>query len=61
MDGETGILVPDDHQGAMARAMVTLVESPPERRRLGDQGYARMRDSFSMSVIVERYLSVYRA
>ena len=61
VDGETGILVPDDHQEAMAQAMVTLVESPAERRRLGGQGYARMRDSFSMSVIVERYLSVYRA
>ncbi len=61
VDGETGILVPGDHQEAMAQAMITLAQSPAERRRLGDQGYARMRDSFSMSVMVERYLSVYRA
>lgn len=60
VDGETGILVPDEDQAAMARAMTSLATSPAERRRLGDKGHARMLDSFSMSVIVERYLSVYR-
>lgn len=61
VDGETGILVADGDEDSMARAMVRLIESPSERRRMGDQGYARMRDNFSMHAIVERYLSVYRA
>lgn len=60
VDGETGILVPDDDQAAMARAMASLADSPSDRGRLGDRGYERMRDSFSMGAIVERYLSVYR-
>jgi glycosyltransferase involved in cell wall biosynthesis len=60
VDGETGILVaPRDHEG-MARAIATLLENEPLRRRMGEAGLARARARFSSERMVLDTLRVYQ-
>jgi glycosyltransferase involved in cell wall biosynthesis len=44
---ETGILVPPDDVGALARTMIGLVDDPARRRRLGLRGAERVRADFT--------------
>lgn len=46
IDGETGVLVPPDDAGALARALAQLIRSPAVRQRLGRAGEARVRQHF---------------
>jgi glycosyltransferase involved in cell wall biosynthesis len=60
VDGETGILVaPRDHEG-MARAIATLLENEPLRRRMGAAGLARARARFSSERMVLDTVRVYQ-
>ena len=60
VDGETGFLVaPRDHE-AMARAIVTLLQDEPLRRRMGAAGLARARSRFSSERMVQDTLRVYQ-
>jgi glycosyltransferase involved in cell wall biosynthesis len=59
-DGETGMLVaPRDHEG-MAAAIVTLLEDPALRARMGAAGLARARQRFSAERMVKDTLRVYQ-
>jgi L-malate glycosyltransferase len=59
-DGETGMLVPPrDHEG-MAAAIVTLLEDPALRARMGAAGLARARQRFSAERMVKDTLRVYQ-
>jgi N-acetyl-alpha-D-glucosaminyl L-malate synthase BshA len=60
VSGRTGVLVPFGEVDAMARAVEALIESPEERRRLGEAAKARARKLFSADAIVPRYESLYR-
>jgi glycosyltransferase involved in cell wall biosynthesis len=58
-DGETGVLVdPHDHV-QLARAIVRLLTSAPERRRLGEAGLARVRALFTVERMVAETAAVY--
>ncbi len=46
--GETGLLIPPEDVGALADALVKLIESPDERFRLGDAGRRRVNAVFDM-------------
>lgn len=46
VDGETGMLVPQDDAGALARALRTLLESAELRQRMGAAGRQRVRECF---------------
>ncbi len=59
-DRETGILVPPNDPHALAQAILQLCDDPAERRRLGDNGYRRVRESFTAERMVEETLAVYR-
>jgi glycosyltransferase involved in cell wall biosynthesis len=59
-DGETGILVPPRDPEALAAAMIRLLDDPAECRRLGRNGYQRVRERFSAARMVEDTLQVYR-
>jgi glycosyltransferase involved in cell wall biosynthesis len=60
VDGETGMLVaPRDHEG-MAAAIVTLLEDPALRARMGAAGLARARQRFSAQRMVKDTLRVYQ-
>ena len=60
MVGETGRVVAPRNPNALAEAWRELIEAGPEvRRHLGMSGRHRIQQHFSLSVIVERYQTIY--
>lgn len=56
---ETGLLVgPGDPRG-LAEAICRLVESPAQRRAMGTAARRRVREAFSVDVMVDQYLDLY--
>jgi glycosyltransferase involved in cell wall biosynthesis len=59
-DGETGLLVPSHDPPALASAIVSLLEDPALRRRMGEAGLARVTELFSVERMVDATLEAYR-
>jgi glycosyltransferase involved in cell wall biosynthesis len=61
LDGETGYLVPPRDDGALAAAMVRLMELPEdERRRLGARGRELIRTRYALTKVADRWEELYR-
>ncbi len=58
LDGETGVLVPPEDAGALARAIESVLRTPGRAERLGARGAAIVRERFAWSRVTERYLAV---
>ncbi|MGB8214203.1 MAG: glycosyltransferase family 4 protein [Anaerolineales bacterium] len=58
-DGETGLLIPDDDDAAMARAIRELVETPGLAERLARQGREHVK-GFSWEVIQPQWEAIFR-
>jgi glycosyltransferase involved in cell wall biosynthesis len=59
-DGENGLLVPVRDPEALARAIITLLNDPPLRARMGARGRAIVVEEFSQEKVLGETLSVYR-
>jgi glycosyltransferase involved in cell wall biosynthesis len=59
VNGETGVLTPPRDHHAMARAIVDLLEDEPRRVRMGQAGFARVRQHFSAEQMVAGTAAVY--
>lgn len=59
VDGETGVLVPPRDPEALAEALRSLVADPQRARRLGEAGYARVAELFTVERMTTRVLEVY--
>ncbi len=59
-DGVTGVLVPTGDGEALGRAIRELIADPMRCQRLGQAGAERVRRLFSVDVMVEGNLAVYR-
>lgn len=59
-DGVTGRLTPPGDERAIAEAVIALLRDAPARRRMGEQGRARVRERFSLERMVAQTLAVYR-
>jgi len=59
VDGENGILVPENDEYEMARAVVGLLRRPISCRTLGEAAWQMGRKRFSLDRMVEGYLGVY--
>ena len=59
LDGETGLLVPPDEPGALATAILRLLEEPGLRQRLGEAARERVVAGFSTERMVLGTLEVY--
>lgn len=57
--GVTGLVVPAQHPTEMAEAILTLLQDPALRARMGEAGFARARDQFSADLMVDRTLAAY--
>src|SRR5262249_36402224 len=56
----TGLLVPPSDWNAWRGALTRVVEDRHLARRLGDAARARIDAEFSLTVVVDRYLALYR-
>lgn len=59
-DGETGRLVADPSPEAWAKTLIELLHDPETARRMGDAARRRIDDEFSLRVVVDRYVDLYR-
>lgn len=59
-DGVTGRLTPPGDERTIAEAVIALLRDAPARRRMGEQGRARVRERFSLERMVAQTLAVYR-
>lgn len=59
VDDGTGRLVPPRDPAALAEALESLVASPTERARLGNAGWARAQELFSLSVHARHLQDIY--
>jgi glycosyltransferase involved in cell wall biosynthesis len=59
VDGETGLLTPPRDAGALAGAVLRLMEDAGERRRMGEAGRARVRQHFSIERTVRETERLY--
>ncbi len=56
----TGVIVPPRDPGAMAAALLDLIDRGPEARgRLGRAARARIESEYALPLIVERYENLY--
>ena len=56
-DGESGLLVEPDDPDGLARAIVSILESPREARRLGENGRRIVHSEYDWDSIAARYLA----
>lgn len=59
-DGENGLLVPPRDPGALAGAILRLLDDPSLARRLGAAGPGTVEARFSVNAMVEANIAVYR-
>ncbi len=59
MHGETGLLVPPGDAGALADAIVRVIEDPAAARVRVERGRAHMREHFGLSQVVDRLVDRY--
>jgi len=59
VDGVTGLIVPQESPGELARALVRLLEHPEERVRMGAAARARAVESFNIDAIAKQYQDLY--
>jgi L-malate glycosyltransferase len=58
-DGVNGLLVPPRDAGALAGAIVRALGDASLRKRMGDAGFTRVRERFTVERMVERSAAVY--
>jgi glycosyltransferase involved in cell wall biosynthesis len=59
VDGETGLLVEPRDPIALARAILTLLEDPARRRRMGESARRRVSEMFTVEKMIEGYEALY--
>ena len=59
-DGMTGCLVPPRDHAAMAQAIVQLLRDDAMRKRMGDAGFARVNERFTVERMVAETADAYR-
>lgn len=60
-DGKTGMLVPPQDPESMARALKLLLRDPQQRKCMGEQGYRRVTDFYTMDAMLDRLEELYGA
>lgn len=59
-DGKTGLLVPAQNSEAIAAAILTLLDNPEQRQKMGQAASARVRQIFSRQAMAQGMEQVYQ-
>jgi glycosyltransferase involved in cell wall biosynthesis len=59
-DGRTGLLVPPADPDRLADAIVELLRDPAKRQRMGEAGWIRVREHFTVERMIDGTRKVYR-
>jgi glycosyltransferase involved in cell wall biosynthesis len=59
VDGTTGFLIPPSDVRQLATKLVFLRDHETERRAMGEAGRRRIKDAFSLEMMVESYVRIY--
>jgi glycosyltransferase involved in cell wall biosynthesis len=59
LDGETGLLVPPADAEKLAHAILSLLQNPEQRKKMGEAGLARVKEKFSIGNMVQQTESLY--
>lgn len=59
VDGHTGIVVPSENPGALAKAIGTLLANPERAHEMGRAGWTRVNEYFSVQTMVDKHLALY--
>src|SRR5207302_1216267 len=60
IDEQTGLLVPVGDAGALANAILRLLDERPLALRLANRAQARVRTEFSVEHMAQKYIDLYR-
>ena len=58
--GKSGLVAPPRDPEALAKALDTLLQDPDLRKKMGEYGYQRMRETFSAEQMAQSTLALYR-
>jgi glycosyltransferase involved in cell wall biosynthesis len=61
IDGQDGLLVPPGDIAALKNAIIELAADPERRRRFGENGYAKVRQGFTIAAAAAQLAAVYGA
>lgn len=59
VDGESGFLIPPRNSEKLAEAILNLIQNEELRNKLGENGYIRFKENFTIEKMVEKTISVY--
>lgn len=59
IEGQSGLLIPSDNPQVLAEAIVKLVDNQSLRRRMGEQGRARIERDYGIARMVRDYSQLY--
>jgi len=60
LDGKTGTLIFSRDSGKLAEAIIYHLNHPELSKKMGENGYARVKNDFSLSRMLEKTFDVYR-
>lgn len=58
--GDAGVLVPPANAGALAKAILSLLDNPAYAQKLGEAGYKRVQEQFTWDKAAERTVAAYK-
>ena len=61
VEKETGFLVPPRDTGALARAIIDLIQDKEKAKNMGFAGKKRVEENFTLDVTVKKYCELYRS
>jgi glycosyltransferase involved in cell wall biosynthesis len=60
VDGKTGILVPPEDSDKLAKAIIYHLNNPEISKRMGEKGYEKVRQYFSLSEMLDKVMDIYK-
>jgi glycosyltransferase involved in cell wall biosynthesis len=61
LHGETGLLVTSENADELQKAIATMIDDPPLRRKMSIAGRERMQKEFSIATMADKHITLYES